>query len=135
MRPDFFPPLSETVTTMVTQDMVATLGGQQIHPVLATARLIEWMEWAGRRLILPYLDDDEDAVGYQIDVVHLRPTLVGEEFSAVADLVRVDGNRIITNVTAQNSRGQIGKGTFVQVLLPKVQLQKMLTDLENSRQM
>ncbi|MCL5972235.1 MAG: thioesterase [Firmicutes bacterium] len=133
MRPNFSPPLSETVATVVTHDMVATLGGQKIHPVLATARMIEWMEWAGRKLILPYLDDDEDAVGYQVDIVHLRPTLVGEEFSATAELIRVDGNRIITTVTAQNSRGQIGKGTFVQVLLPKVQLQKLLADLENSR--
>lgn len=134
MHPDFSPPLSETVATVVTHDMVATLGGQKIHPVLATARMIEWMEWAGRKLILPYLDEDEDAVGYQVDIVHLRPTLVGEEFSATAELVRMEGNRIITNVTAQNSRGLIGKGTFVQVLLPKVQLQQLLADLENSRQ-
>ncbi len=131
MRAGFVPPLEATVSTVVTEDMVATLGGQKVHPVLATARMIEWMEWAGRKLILPYLEADEDAVGYQIDVVHQRPTLVGEEFFATAALVQMDGNRIVATVTARNARGQIGRGTFVQVLLPKLQLEKLLSDLSS----
>ncbi|MDA8205901.1 MAG: polymerase, partial [Thermaerobacter sp.] len=75
---------SSTVETVVTENMVARLGGRKIHPVLATAQMIEWMEWAGRKLILPYLEDGEDAVGYAVDIVHLAPTVVGESFSATA---------------------------------------------------
>ncbi len=131
MRPGFLPPLSATVSTVVTSDMVATLGGQKIHPVLATIRMIEWMEWAGRKLILPYLEPDEDAVGYRIDVVHKNPTAVGEEFFATATLLRVEGNRIITDVSAHNSRGVIGQGTFTQVLLPKSQLQSMIDQIQS----
>lgn len=130
MRPGFLPPLSTTVSTVVTSDMVATLGGQKIHPVLATIRMIEWMEWAGRKLILPYLEPDEDAVGYRIDIVHKNPTGVGEEFSATASLLRVEGNRIITEVSAHNARGVIGQGTFTQVLLPKAQLQNMIDQIQ-----
>ncbi len=126
MRPGFHPPLSSTVSTTVTEDMAATLGGKKIHPVLATVRMIEWMEWAGRKLILPYLDDDEDALGYHIDIVHKNPTRVGEEFSATAELVGIEGNRIITKVSARNVRGTIGQGTFIQVLLPKSQLHNMI---------
>ncbi len=129
MRAGLEPPMSSTVSTVVTDDMVATLGGSKIHPVLATIRMIEWMEWAGRTLIVPYLEDDEDAVGYRIDVVHQRPTRVGEEFFATAELVGIEGNRIITKVWAQNRRGTIGQGTFIQVLLPKSQLQSMIDDL------
>lgn len=130
MRAGFQPPMTATVSTIVTDDMVATLGGAKIHPVLATIRMIEWMEWAGRKLILPYLDDDEDAVGYRIDVVHQSPTAVGEEFSATAELVGVEGNRIITKVSAKNQRGEIGQGTFIQVLLPKSHLQAMIDRIQ-----
>lgn len=115
---------TSTVTTVVTDNMVARLGGQKIHPVLATARMIEWMEWAGRKVILPYLEKDEEAVGYAIDIVHLAPTLVGESFDCTATLKSVEGTRIITDVVAKNSRGLIGRGVFTQVLVSK----KMLTE-------
>lgn len=118
-----------TVSTVVTENMVARLGGQQIHPVLATAQMIEWMEWAGRRLILPYLEEGEDAVGYAVDIVHLAPTLVGESFSATATFISFEKNRIITDVAADNARGRIGQGRFIQVLVPKDSLTRRLNEI------
>lgn len=110
------------VDTVVAEDMVATLGGKPIHPVLATAQMIEWMEWAGRSLILPYLEPHEDAVGYAVDIIHLAPTLVGESFWATATFRGLEKNRILTDVQAENTRGVIGRGRFVQVLVTKADL-------------
>ncbi len=129
MKPGLEPGMASTVSTTVAENMVARLGGQQIHPVLATAQMIEWMEWAGRRLILPYLEEDEDAVGYAVDIVHLAPTLVGETFSATATFREQSGTRIIADVIAENARGVIGKGTFVQVLLAKEVLDSRIRTL------
>ncbi len=133
MRPGLTPGTTATVSTTVTPNMVARLGGQPIHPVLATAQMIEWMEWAGRRLILPYLEDDEDAVGYAVDIVHLAPTLVGEQFWATAELRAIENNRIVAQVTAENARGLIGRGRFVQVLVPKAVLAERLQALARER--
>lgn len=129
MKPGLKPGMASTVSTTVAENMVARLGGQQIHPVLATAQMIEWMEWAGRRLILPYLEEDEDAVGYAVDIVHLAPTLVGEIFSATATFREQSGTRIVADVIAENARGVIGKGTFVQVLLAKEVLEGRIRTL------
>ncbi|WP_243239302.1 thioesterase family protein [Sulfobacillus harzensis] len=134
MKDGLVPGAQSTVSTLVTETMVAKLGGQKIHPVLATAQMIEWMEWAGRSLILPYLEPDEDAVGYAVDIVHLAPTLVGERFSATAAFRGLEKNRILTDVTAENSRGLIGRGTFVQVLVPKDALQRRLRELGRKAQ-
>ncbi len=123
-----------TVSTVVTENMVARLGGQQIHPVLATAQMIEWMEWAGRRLILPYLEEGEDAVGYAVDIVHLAPTLVGEPFRATATFVGLEKNRIIADVAAGNARGRIGQGRFIQVLVPKDSLTRRLEEIRRQVQ-
>lgn len=119
--------MTARVETLVTEAMTATLGGQPIHPVLATARMIEWMEWAGRKLILPYLESDEDAVGYQVDITHRRPTLVGDTISAFAEFQKIEGRRIYTRIWAQNSREQIGAGLFVQVVMKKTQLAQLTT--------
>lgn len=132
MRPGLVQGAVSQVETIVTANMVARLGGQQIHPVLATAQMIEWMEWAGRKLILPYLEDDEDAVGYAVDIVHLAPTLIGESFAARAVLRAIEGNRIVTDVAADNSRGLIGRGVFTQVLVSKQALANRLSTLQPS---
>ena len=130
MREGLVAGTQSTVETVVTENMVAKLGGQKIHPVLATAQMIEWMEWAGRKVILPFLEDHEDAVGYAVDIVHLAPTLVGESFSATATFQKFEDNRIIADVVAQNHRGVIGKGVFTQVLLPKKALSDRIAKLQ-----
>ncbi len=107
------------VDAVVASDMVATLGGQAVHPVLATARMIEWMEWASRLVILPFLEPTEDAVGYAVSVVHRRPTRVGAAFWAVARFQRQDHKRIVTTVAAYNAEGLIGEGEITQVLVPR----------------
>lgn len=110
---------SARVDAVVAPDMVATLGGQAVHPVLATARMIEWMEWASRLVILPFLEPTEDAVGYAVSVVHRRPTPVGAAFWAVARFQRQDHKRIVTTVVAYNAAGPIGEGEITQVLVPR----------------
>ncbi|MGC8486853.1 MAG: thioesterase family protein [Clostridia bacterium] len=112
------------VDAVVTEEMVATLGGRAVHPVLATARMIEWMEWAGRRLILPYLEPEEDAVGHAIDVVHLRPTRVGSRFWAIAEWEGRHGTKLLTRVAAYNDAGLIGEGRFIQALIPRTVLER-----------
>ncbi len=122
MRAGLTPGAVTSVETVVTAAMTATLGGQPIHPVLATAQMIEWMEWAGRKLILPYLEPSEDAVGYQVNIVHTRSTPVGDVLKAYAEFQKREGTRLFTRVWAENSQGQIGNGLFVQVLLSKSRL-------------
>lgn len=107
------------VDAVVKEDMVATLGGRAIHPVLATARMIEWMEWASRQVILPFLEPAEDAVGYAVSVVHRKPTPVGAPFWAIARFQRQDGRRIVTAVTAHGADGLIGEGEITQVLVAR----------------
>ena len=122
MRAGLLPGTRARVDAVVTPDMVATLGGSAVHPLLATAKMIEWMEWAGRRLILPYLEPDEDAVGYRVDVTHRRPTAVGQPFWATAQFVAREGTRILADVAAFNAEGLIGEGRFVQVLVSRTRL-------------
>lgn len=130
MRPGLQAGAAARVDAVVTRDMVATLGGTPIHPVLATARMIEWMEWAGRRLILPYLEADEDAVGYAVQVRHLKPTLVGQPFWAIARFLARDGARLTVAVEAHNPAGLIGEGEFVQALVQKNRLNHLITEAQ-----
>lgn len=106
------------VTITVTDDMLARfeeLG--LVHPVYSTWSMVRHMELASRKVILPYLEPGEDAVGYSVSVIHLAPAPAGAMVTARARLVRLDGNQIVCAVTAHNRATVIGEGTTVQVLV------------------
>lgn len=119
MRQGLDPGAEASVTITVTEEMLARfehLG--LVHPVYSTWSMIKHMELASRTVILPYLEDDEEAVGHNVSVTHRAPTPLGAVVTVRARLVAVEGSQVICAVSAQNERGLIGEGTTIQVVLP-----------------
>lgn len=123
MREGLVPGTTAEVQLIVTDAMAVyfdELGS--VYPVYATWMMVKHMEEAGRKVILPFLDPGEDAVGYAVDIVHTAPTAVGDRVRARAVLERVDGRRIHCRVEAHNSREKIGEGRTVQVVVSRDRL-------------
>lgn len=109
-----------TVAFVVDETMLAGFGGEVIHPVLGTATLIYYLEWAGRRVIEPYLGADEEGVGYAISVVHRAPAPIDTAVTATATLIRHEGNRVVCRVEARSADGALlADGEFTQVILTR----------------
>ena len=100
-----------------------------VHPVYATWTLVKHMEEASRKVLLPFLEDDEDAVGHAVNVVHLAPTPVGMRVRVRAVLERVDGRRIHCRLEASNERERIGEGTTIQIVVPRARLREQFRAL------
>jgi predicted thioesterase len=81
--------------------------------------MVKHMEEASRKVILPFLEEDEDAVGHAVYVVHLAPTPVGMSVRVRATLDRIDGRRIHCRTEAENERERIGEGTTIQILVSR----------------
>ena len=139
MRPGLHIGASAAVHITVTPDMVATfdeLG--PVHPVYATWNLVRHMEEASRKVILPYLEDAEDAVGHAVEVVHLAPTLVGRPVVVTAYVAAIEDRTITCTVAAHSHpAGQpadhaalIGRGRTVQIVVDKAWLAARLAALE-----
>lgn len=107
------------VSFIVTPDMRAAFQGQVVHDVLSTAWMIIWMEWAARKIILPFLEEDEEGVGYHINVRHLAPAPVGASVTCRAVLSEVRGREVITAVTADGPAERLGEGTFSQMIISR----------------
>jgi fluoroacetyl-CoA thioesterase len=130
MRDGLIPGTAAEVELTVTDAMAVHLDELgSVHPVYATWMMIKHMEEAGRKVILPFLDPDEDAVGYAIDVVHLAPTAVGARVRVRAVLERVEGRRIHCRVEAHNTREKIGEGRTVQVVLARARLEAKFREI------
>ena len=125
MRTGLRPGAEGHVTITVTDEMVARFEDLGlVHPVYSTWFMVKHMELASRKVILPFLEPDEEAVGYAVSVTHLAPTPIGATVTARATLARIDGNQIVCSVEAHSGGVKIGEGTTVQVVLPAAVLRE-----------
>lgn len=126
MKPGMQVGQEETVQFNVAAEMFAEFGGQVVHPAYSTAWMVYHMEWASRKIILPYLEDYEEGMGAAVNVKHLAPALEGDAITVIATLSAFEGNTVVTEVKAYGPNGLIGTGEVKQVILPKLKISSML---------
>ncbi|MDW0115398.1 thioesterase [Sporosarcina thermotolerans] len=118
----------ETIEITVTEDMFASFEGQVVHPVYSTVAMTYHMEWVSRKIILPFLEKDEEGMGASVQLKHLAASPLGTTVTLTATLVEYRDNKVVTKVTASNHLGLIGKGEVVQVILPKEKIMQKLKE-------
>ncbi|MBZ9750869.1 thioesterase family protein [Deinococcus sp. HMF7604] len=111
----------QTLTVRVTSEMTVDFGELgRVHPVYATYWMAKHFEEAGRKIILPFLEDGEGGIGMQVEVVHTASALPGMTVTVTATFQRQEGRRIYASMVAVNELGdEIGRGTSLQAVLPQ----------------
>jgi fluoroacetyl-CoA thioesterase len=94
--------------------------------VLATPVMILIMENAALNAIRPFFDAGESAVGTAVNVQHLAATPVGHQVRAEAEVIGVEGKRIIFRVRADDETVEIGNGTHERVVIDVSRFSKRL---------
>ncbi|GAA1580930.1 MULTISPECIES: thioesterase family protein [Kribbella] len=87
-------------------DTAIAVGSGDVE-VLATPRLITWLEYAAIELARPLLAAGQTSVGTSVRMRHRMPTRVGDTVDITADTPEVDGNNLRFQVRATNSAGQL----------------------------
>ncbi|MCT7353588.1 thioesterase [Streptomyces sp. 15-116A] len=91
----------------VTDDDTAVALGSGDVPVLATPRLIAWMEAATVRAAAPLVEPGGTSVGTEVRVRHLRATGVGAAVEVTAEPPTVTGRRLTFVVRAVDGSGEL----------------------------
>ena len=78
--------------------------------VLGTPYMINLMEIASAKAVEPELEPGQTTVGMLVDVQHLAATPIDMKVTAHAQLVEVDGRRLVFDVEAYDEREKIGEG-------------------------
>jgi predicted thioesterase len=85
--------------------------------VLATPWLIGYLEMTARDSVKPWLLDEQDTVGTQVNVRHLAATPIGSEVNFSSEVTRVDGDRIEFKVEAWDEQERIAEGTHERFVI------------------
>jgi fluoroacetyl-CoA thioesterase len=88
-------------------DTAVTVGSGDV-PVLATPRLIAWMEAATVRAAAPFTESGRTTVGTEVRIRHLRATPVGGRVEVSAEpAAPVAAGRLTFAVRAVDSSGRV----------------------------
>ncbi|WP_055479374.1 thioesterase, FlK family [Sphaerimonospora mesophila] len=101
------PGLHAEVLIMVEREDTAIRVGSGDVPVLGTPRLLSFAEGAMVKAVQPYLEPGQTTVGTKIALDHRAPSPVGMHVEVSAELVEVDGRRLIFSVKAVDKNGTL----------------------------
>src|SRR5260221_12984960 len=93
----------EASTTVVHENTAAHVGAGGVE-VFATPMMIALMENAAWRAVADSLEQGNVTVGTLVNVRHLAPTPLGEKEHAIAELIEIDGHRLVFIIEAYDAK-------------------------------
>ncbi len=112
------PGLVNEFTMMVEEsDTARASGGETLPPVLSTPKMIGYLERTAHTGILPFLNEGQSSVGTLVNVRHLAATPVGMQVRFRAELLTVDGRRLVFKVEAWDEVEKIAEGEHERFII------------------
>ncbi|NBO70719.1 MAG: hypothetical protein EBU66_06675 [Bacteroidetes bacterium] len=112
---------------IVDPTMAAILDDKQIHPVCSTVTMVYYAELASRKVIEPYFEEHENAIGGGIALQHIDMAAIGEIIEMKAEIVSFDGKTLLCEFEGRLKKDHtiLCKGNMTQYVLK----QEIITEL------
>jgi fluoroacetyl-CoA thioesterase len=122
------PGLTAERQTVVTEDNTAKHLGSGNVEVFATPEMVRLMEEAGVAAVDHLLPEGQRTVGVSLNVRHLAATPLGMSVTVHAELVKVEGRRLIFRVEAFDEVEQVGEGTHERYIIDVARFQERVEE-------
>jgi len=103
--------------TVVSAKNTANQFAEGIAEVFATPMMIGLMEGAAAEAVAALLAEGQSTVGTLVNVKHLAATPLGQQVRAEAEVIEVEGKRIVFKVTAYDESEKIGEGIHERYII------------------
>ena len=113
--------IGEATRTVEAGDLASAIGSGQLD-VFATPVMLGLIELAAASAVDHLLPGGSTTVGTHLDVRHLAPSPLGIEVRARAELVAVDGRKLMFTVEAFDAVERIGEGTHERAIVSAARL-------------
>lgn len=124
------PGLVGEANQVVTNADTAAQWGSGLVASYATPAMIALMENAAFYATKPLLPETQTTVGVEVNVKHLAATPVGMTVRARAELLAVEGRKLVFKVEAWDDAEKIGEGAHTRFI---VDLERFNTRFEQKR--
>lgn len=104
--------------TVLPADSAKVYGSGAVD-VFSTPAMIAFMEKSAHESIQSLLPEGYTTVGTEVNIKHLKATLIGKQISCQAKLVAVDGWNLMFEVIVSDASSEIGTGTHSRFIVEK----------------
>ena len=115
--------LKNSAEKIVGENDSALAVGSGSLKVLATPIMLAVMEKSAADLIEKILPEEFTSVGISLDIKHTAPTPIGMKIFAQAEIIAVEGKKIIFEIVANDECGEIGRGTHERFIVDRKKFQ------------
>ena len=114
------------VEKLVTENDTAAKAASGAVEVLATPFMIAWMEGASLYLAQKGLEEGLTTVGTEVNIKHLKGTLVGKTVKIVSVLKEIDRKKLVFDVEVLEDGVAVGTGTHTRFIINPVKFYEKL---------
>lgn len=98
--------------------------------VFSTPMMIGLMENAALKCAEKSLDSGYSTVGMSVDIVHIAATPMGQKVRATAEIVGIEGKKLIYKIEAYDENEKIGEGKHERYI---INVEKFMSKVEEKR--
>ncbi|MDO4690672.1 MAG: thioesterase family protein [Fusobacterium sp.] len=111
--------MSYEIKRPVTEKDTAARAASGAVEVFATPIMIAWMEEASLQLVQKELEEGLTTVGTEVNIRHLKGSLVGTKMKVVSTLKEIDRKRLVFDVAVYEEEGDVlvGEGTHTRFII------------------
>lgn len=120
------PGVSAEIDFVVDGSMRPIFDDVAVHQVCSTWTLVHFMELASRKLLIDFLEEEEEGVGSHVTIDHIAPVRVGRTVRVIATAEEVSDRRLVCDVDAFHGSRKIAAGKTVQNVFPREVLVRLL---------
>ena len=114
------------IDRVVTENDTAAKAASGSVEVLATPVMIAWMEEASLRLAQKELEEGLTTVGTEVNIKHLKGTLVGKTVKIISILKEIDRKKLVFDVEVLEDGVAVGTGTHTRFIIDPVKFYEKL---------
>lgn len=116
---------------LVKHELTAAFWGSGLVASYSTPAMVALMENAAFNATKPLLPETQTTVGVEVNIKHLAATPQGMTVRARAELVEIDGRKLLFKVEAWDDVEKIGQGTHGRYIVDLERFNQRFHEKEN----
>ncbi len=114
---DIQPGIENEITQLVGENDIASSFGSEHMPVLATSKIVAFMEYVALSSVQDLMPKGHSTVGSEINLKHFKPVLAGETISCLSRLIKVDGRRLYFEIYLRNAGEEVARASHLRMVI------------------
>jgi predicted thioesterase len=119
--------IENCIIRKVTKADIASAFGEEHMPVLATSKIVAFMEHVALASVQSYLPNGYSTVGIHINLHHNKPALEGDNLKCCSKLIEVRGRKLVFDISLNNDTEIIARATHTRMIINDSAFKRMIS--------